>query len=117
MTRNMPWLVEMQPNMFVEMSKDLAKRKGINNGDWVKVKSIRGEIEAVAMVTDRIQVLTVNGKKTDVVNMPYHYGYIGYCTGGPKNISYAGNILTPDAGDANTTIPESKAFLVNIEKA
>lgn len=117
MTRNMPWLVEMQPNMFVEMSKDLAKRKGIKNGDWVKIKSIRGETEAVAVVTDRIQVLTINGKKTDVVNMPYHYGYTGYCTGGPKDISYAGNVLTPNVGDANTAIPESKVFLVDIVKA
>ncbi len=117
MTRNQPWLVEMQPNMFVEMSKDLAKRKGISNGDWVKVKSIRGETEAVAVVTDRLQVLKVNGKDTDVVNMPYHYGYKGICTGGPKNISYAANVLTPNVGDANTAIPESKAFLVNIEKA
>ena len=117
MTRNMPWLVEMQPNMFVEMSKDLAKRKGIKNGDWVKVKSIRGETQAVAMVTDRIQVLKVNGRDTDVVNMPYHFGYKGYCTGGPKDISYAANVLTPNVGDANTTIPESKAFLVDVEKA
>lgn len=117
MTRNMPWLVEMQPNMFVEMSKDLADRKGISNGDWVKVTSIRGETEAVAVVTDRIQVLEVSGQKTDVVNMPYHFGYMGYCTGGPNDISYAANQLTPNVGDANTTIPESKAFIVDIEKA
>lgn len=117
MTRNMPWLVEMQPEMFVEMSKSLAKRKGIKNGDWVKIKSIRGETEAVALVTDRVQVLTVNGKDTDIVNMPYHFGYTGYCTGGPKDISYASNVLTPHVGDANTAIPESKAFLVDIEKA
>jgi formate dehydrogenase major subunit len=117
MTRNMPWLVEMQPNMFVEMSKDLAKRKGIENGDWVKIKSIRGETEAVALVTDRMQVLKVNGKDTDVVNMPYHFGYKGICTGGPKDITYAANVLTPNVGDANTAIPESKAFLVDIEKA
>ncbi len=117
MTRNQPWLVEMQPNMFVEMSVDLAKRKGIKNGDWVKIKSIRGETEAVALVTERMQVLKVNGKNVDIVNMPYHYGYKGLCTGGPKNISYAANVLTPHVGDANTAIPESKAFLVDIVKA
>jgi formate dehydrogenase major subunit len=117
MTRNMPWLVEMQPNMFVEMSVDLAKRKGVSNGEWVTVKSIRGEVDCVAMVTDRIQVITVDGKPTDVVNMPYHYGYTGYCTGGPGGKNYAGNQCSPHIGDCNTTTPEYKAFLVDIVKA
>ena len=117
MTRNMPWLVEMQPNMFVEISKDLARRKSVKNGDWVKVKSIRGEVECVAVVTDRIQVIQVDGKGTDVVNMPYHFGFRGYATGGPKDLSYAGNQTSPHVGDCNTTTPEYKAFLVNIEKA
>jgi len=117
MTRNMPWLAEMQPNMFVEMSKDLAKRKGISNGEWVTVKSIRGEVNCVALVTDRIQVITVDGKPADVVNMPYHYGYTGYITGGPDGKNYAGNQTTPNIGDCNTTTPEYKAFLVDIVKA
>ena len=117
MTRNMPWLVEMQPNMFVEMSKDLAKRKGVKNGQWVKVKSMRGEVKCVAMVTDRMQVMKVNGEDTDIVNMPYHYGYVGYCTGGPNGDNYAGNQISPHIGDCNTSTPEYKAFLVNIEKA
>ena len=117
MTRNMPWLAEMQPNMFVEMSKDLAKRKGVKNGEWVKVKSIRGEVECVALVTDRVQVLKVNGRDTDVVMMPYHFGYKGYITGGPNGKNYAANQTSPHVGDCNTTTPEYKAFLVNIEKA
>jgi len=117
MTRNIPWLAEMQPNMFVEMSKDLAKRKGVSNGDWVTVKSARGEVNCVALVTDRIQIITVDGKPTDVVNMPYHYGFMGYITGGPDGKNYAGNQLTPHIGDCNTSTPEYKAFLVNIEKA
>ena len=117
MTRNLPWLAEMQPELFVEMSKDLAKRKGIKNGDRVKVKSIRGEVEGVAIVTDRVQVFNLNGNKVDVVGLPWHYGYMGYVIGGPKGKSYAANQLTPHVGDANTTIPEYKAFLVDIEKA
>jgi formate dehydrogenase major subunit len=117
MTRNIPWLVEMQPNMFVEMSKSLAKRKGIKNGQWVTVKSIRGEVDCVALVTDRIQVLTVNSKTADVVMVPYHFGFTGLSTGGPGGKNYAGNQLSPNVGDCNTTTPEYKAFLVNIEKA
>ncbi|MBU4179241.1 MAG: hypothetical protein KJ625_04765, partial [Actinobacteria bacterium] len=106
---------------FIEMSKDLARRKGISDGDWVKLKSIRGEVNAVAIVTDRIQVLdiVVDGEtiKTDVVGIPWHYGYTGRCIGGPKGKSYSANQLTPHVGDANTMIPEYKAFLVDIEKA
>jgi formate dehydrogenase major subunit len=117
MTRNMPWLVEMQPNMFVEMSKSLADRKGIKNGAWVKLTSARGEVKCVAVVTDRIQVLKVNNEDTDYVMVPYHFGFTGLCTGGPNGDNYAGNQLTPHVGDCNTTTPEYKAFLVNVEKA
>ncbi|MCF8044529.1 MAG: formate dehydrogenase-N subunit alpha, partial [Desulfarculaceae bacterium] len=39
MTRPQPWLMEMQPQVFVEMSEELAKAKGIKNGEQVKVKS------------------------------------------------------------------------------
>lgn len=117
MTRNLPWLAEMQPEMIVELSKDLAKRKGIKNGDTVLVKSIRGGVECVALVTERVQVLKINGTNCDVVGLPWHYGYTGYITGGPNGRSYAANQLTPHLGDANTMTPEYKAFLVDIEKA
>ena len=117
MTRNSPWLNECMPEMFIELSYDLADRKGIGDGDWVLVKSIRGEVKAVAIVTDRVQVLEVNGKKTDVVGIPWHYGYMGLSIGGPKGGNYAANQLSPNVGDANTMIPEYKAFLVDIEKA
>ncbi len=55
MTRNLPWLAELQPDMFVEMSRELAWEKGIENGDKVLVESARGAIEAVAVVTRRMQ--------------------------------------------------------------
>jgi formate dehydrogenase major subunit len=53
MTRWCPWLAEMQSKMFVEMSKELARMKGIENGERAIVKSIRGEVEGVAIVTER----------------------------------------------------------------
>ena len=34
MTRNLPWLVELMPQMFIEMSEELAKEKGIEQGSW-----------------------------------------------------------------------------------
>ncbi|MBN2167816.1 MAG: formate dehydrogenase, partial [Actinobacteria bacterium] len=117
LTRNLPWLCELQPEVFVEMSFELAGEKGISNGDRVNLKSIRGEVSAVAIVTERVQTLTIDGKKTHVVGLPWHYGYTGYCIGGPDGDNYSANQLTPNVGDANTMIPEYKAFLVNIEKA
>lgn len=111
MSRTLPWLAEAQPELFVEMSKDLASRKGIQNGDKVIVTSARGQVTAVAIVTDRVQPLEVDGKKVDLVGLPWHFGWAGIATGDVVND------LTPHVGDANTMIPEYKAFLVDIRKA
>jgi len=110
MTRNTPWLAELQPDMFVEMSKELAELKGIENGEWVTVESARNKIRAVAMVTDRFRPFKVGGAIVHQVGMPWCFGYMGYVTGD------SANLLTPNIGDANTMIPESKAFLVNVRK-
>jgi len=108
MTRNLPWLVELMPEMFVELSEELAAEKGIKNGARVVVESARGRIEAVAIVTNRFSPYTINGKKVHHIGMPWHWGYMGLSTGD------SANVLTPNIGDANTTIPEYKAFLCNI---
>ena len=57
MTRNLPWLVELVPDMFVEISEELAKKKDIANGDFVTITSKRGSIQARALVTSRIKPL------------------------------------------------------------
>jgi formate dehydrogenase major subunit len=111
MTRNLPWLAELMPEMFTEIDEELAAEKGIRNGDKVVVEGARGEIKAVAIVTKRLRPLTVNGKTVHTVGLPWHFGYQGLVTGD------SANILTPYVGDANTTIPEYKAFLVNIRRA
>jgi formate dehydrogenase major subunit len=110
MTRNQPWLAEMQPNMFVEMSPELAAERSIQNGEKIIVESARGSIEAIAMVTRRIRPLQVNGQIVHQVGLPWHWGYKGLVTGG------SANELTPPVGDANTMIPETKAFLCNVKK-
>ncbi|MCX5707924.1 MAG: formate dehydrogenase-N subunit alpha, partial [Candidatus Omnitrophica bacterium] len=117
MTRNLPWLAELMPEMFVEMSVSLAADRGIKNGDVVKVSSARGEVQAKACVTERLKPFTCNGKTVEMVNIPWHFGYNGYITGGPdKNQDYSANQVTTNAGDANTWIQESKAFLCDIKK-
>jgi formate dehydrogenase major subunit len=105
-------LAVVQPEQFVEMDESLARKKGIRNGDWVKVRSKRGEIVAKAMVTKRIKPLMVNGKETHTVGIPIHWGFNGLAKPG-----YLANTLTPFVGDASVQTPEFKAFLVDVEKA
>ncbi len=101
----------LQPQQFVELSEDLAKKKGIMAGDWVKVRSNRGQLRAVAVVTKRLKPLKVDGKTIEVVGLPFHWGFTGLTKKG-----YPSNVLTPFVGDANAETPEFKAFLVDIEK-
>ena len=101
----------LQPEQFVEIGEDLAKEKGIVAGDKVKVRSNRGFIKAVAVVTKRIKTLDVDGKKVHTVGIPLHWGFKGLTKPG-----FITNTLTPSVGDANCQTPEFKAFLVNIEK-
>ena len=111
MTRNQEWLSELAGHMFIEMSEELAKEKGIKNKDKIIVSSARGDIKAYAMVTKRFKPHMMNGKKVHQVGMPWHFGYKGIATGDTANR------LTPHIGDANTTIPEYKAFLCDIRRA
>jgi formate dehydrogenase-N alpha subunit len=110
MTRNMPWVIEAQPEPFCEMSYELAEELKVNNGEKVIVESARGQVEVVALVTKRFKPFQMNGRRVHQVGIPWHWGYIGLSTGA------SANELTPHVGDANTTIPEFKAFLVNIRK-
>jgi len=113
MTRHVPWLLEMQPQVFVEISKELASEKGIKSGEKVQVKSARGEMWAVAVVTGRFKPFKVAGSTIHQVGLPYHFGW-QYPADGSGGDS--ANLLTPTVGDANTMIPETKAFMVNVEK-
>jgi formate dehydrogenase major subunit len=111
LTRNLPWLAELVPNMFVELSEELAKAKGIKNGDDVIISTTRGDVKAVAMVTKRFKPLTVQGKLVHEVGLVWCFGYKGYATGDPANR------LTAHIGDANTMIPEYKAWLCDVRRA
>ncbi len=111
MTRNLPWLVELMPQAFVEMSEELAAEKHISTGELVIIKSVRGKVQAVAIVTKRFKPFQLNGKTVHQIGLPWHWGFMGLSTGD------SANTLSPHVGDANTMIPEYKAFLVDIEKA
>jgi formate dehydrogenase major subunit len=111
LTRWQPWLLELQPQLFVEMSNELGKLKGINNGDLCKVSSARGEVEAVAIVTGRFKPFKVQGTTVHQVGLPWCFGWVYPPDGGDS-----ANLLTPSTGDPNTRIPETKAFMVNVDK-
>ncbi len=114
MTRHQPWQLEMIPQLYVEMSEELAAEKEIKNGDKVKVSSGRGEVLARAVVTTRFKPFKVAGSTVHQVGLPWCFGW-QYPKDGDQGDS--SNLLTPTIGDANTMIPESKAFMVNVEKA
>jgi len=111
LTRWQPWLLECEPQLFVEMSRELAELRGIANGDPCLVASARGQVEAVAMVTGRFKPFKVQGSVVHQVGLPWCYGWVHPADGGDS-----ANLLTPAAGDPNTRIPETKAFMVNVVK-
>ncbi len=114
MTRWQSWLLEIQPDMFVEMSNELADMKGIKNGEKVFVKSARGEVVAVAVVTPRFKPFTIKGQTVHQVGVPWHFGWRWPY---PEKLELrSANLLTPNIGDPNTMIPESKAFMVDVVK-
>ncbi|MDX9820325.1 MAG: molybdopterin dinucleotide binding domain-containing protein, partial [Syntrophales bacterium] len=111
LTRWQMWLLEMQPELYVEIGEVLAREKGIKNGERVKVSSVRGEVACVAMVTKRFRPFAVAGKTVHQVGLPFNYGWLF-----PKDGGDSTNFLTPTVGDANTFCPEYKAFMVNVKK-
>lgn len=110
-TKNVLLNAIAQPEQFIEISEVLAKEKGIAAGDTVKVSSNRGYIQAKAVVTKRLKPLIVDGKIIHHIGIPLHWGFIGVAKKG-----FVANTLTPSVGDANTQTPETKSFLVNVEK-
>ena len=111
LTRWQAWLLEAMPELYVEIGEPLAKEKGIENGQRVRVSSVRGAVECVAMVTKRFRPFQVEGKTVHQVGLPFNYGWLH-----PKDGGDSTNFLTPTVGDANTFCPEYKAFMVNVTK-
>jgi formate dehydrogenase major subunit len=110
MSRWLPWLAELMPELFVEMSPEFAGEKGIANGDYVTVRTARGKTHARALVTKRLRPFNLDGKVVHQVGMPWHWGYMGIAT------SDIANNTTALVADPNVSIHEGKAFTCKIEK-
>ncbi len=108
MSRFNSWLSELQPEMFVELSPELAAERGITHGGWVVVESARGRIEARAMVTRRLRPLSIEGNVVHQVGLPFHWAFAGEVVGGNAND------LTSLVADPNVSMHESKAFACQV---
>jgi formate dehydrogenase major subunit len=110
MSRWLPWLAELQPELFVEISPEHAEELGISNTELVQISTPRGSIQAKALVTKRVRPYLVNGKKLHHVGMPWHWGYKGIAVGDVVND------LSALVGDPNVSIHEAKVFVCNVSK-
>ena len=108
MSRTLPWLNELQPEMFVELDPVLAHDRGIEDGGWLLVATARGEIEARAMVTERMKPLRIGEQIVHQIAVPFHWGYAGLSTGD------SANDLLHLSGDPNTTIETTKTLTCDV---
>jgi len=108
MSRFNSWLNELQPEMFVELSPELAAERGIVHGDWLTVQTPRARIEARAMVTRRLRPLPVDGRVIHQVGIPFHWAFAGEVVGGNAND------LTSLLADPNVSMHECKAFACQV---
>jgi formate dehydrogenase major subunit len=108
MSRWVPYLAELQPEFFCEVSPELAAERGLEHMGWATIATARNVVEARVLVTDRLTPLTVNGRETYQIGLPYHWGTQGYSTGD------SANDLTSLSLDPNVHIQEVKAFACDI---
>jgi formate dehydrogenase major subunit len=108
MSRWLPYLSELQPEFFCEVSPELAGERGLEHLGWATIVTARNAIEARVLVTDRMTPLTVQGRTLHQVGLPYHWGPNGYSTGD------SANDLVEISLDPNVHIQEVKAFACDI---
>jgi formate dehydrogenase major subunit len=108
MSRWQPYLAELQPEFFCEVSPELAAERQLEHLGWATVITARAVIEARVLVTARMTPLTVQGRPLHQVGLPYHWGTSGYTTGD------SANDLAAISLDPNVHIQEVKAFACDI---
>jgi formate dehydrogenase major subunit len=109
MSRWTPYLSELQPEFFCEISPELAAERALEHGGWATLVSARGVVEARVLVTDRMTPLHVDGRVVHTIGMPYHWGPNGYARGDSMNE------LSSMSLDPSSHIQEVKALTVDIQ--
>jgi formate dehydrogenase major subunit len=105
MSRYLPHLAELQPELFAEISPELAAEIGVSNGEYLTITTMRGILEARALVTERSRPLIIDGKLRHTIALPYQFGYKGVVTGD------APNDLLAISEEPNVRIMETKALV------
>jgi formate dehydrogenase major subunit len=100
MSRTVPYLSELQPELFCEVSPELARERGLEHGSFATIVTERTAVEARVHVTPRL--------RPDTVGLPYHWGNRGIVTGDIVNDLF-GLALDP-----NVHIQEVKAATCDV---
>ncbi len=108
MSRWLPWLAELMPELFCEISPELSVERGIMNGEYMTIWTARGEIQARALVTRRMKPFTINGRTVHQIGLPWHWGWQGTAQGDVVNN------LSALVADPNVSIHEGKVFTCNV---
>jgi formate dehydrogenase major subunit len=110
MSRWLPWLSALQPELFAELSPEHAEEIGVANLDTVAITTPRATIRAKALVTRRIRPFIIAGTTVHHVGMPWHWGYKGIVRGDVVND------LAALVGDPNVSIHEAKVFVCKVTR-
>jgi len=108
MTRHLSHLSELQPELFTEVSPELAEEIGLEHGGWATISTPRALVEARVMVTTRMRPMRIDGRTVHQVGLPYHWGYRGQVTGDVVND------LLVISEEPNVRIMETKALVCNV---
>jgi formate dehydrogenase major subunit len=109
MSRTLPFLAELQPEFFCEVSPELAAERKLEHAGWATIITARSAIEARVLVTERIRPIEVQGRKLHQIGLPYHWGANGLSTGD------SANDLAHLSLDPNVHIQEVKALACDIQ--
>ncbi len=110
MSRWLPYLSELQPEFFCEVSPELAAERGLVDRGWATIVSARTAIEARVMVTERMVPLQIAGRQFHQIGLPYHWGVgeSALVTGDSANDLFGVTL------DPNVHIQESKVASCDI---
>lgn len=108
MSRGLSHLAELQPELFCEISPELAREKGLVQRDWVTLVTPRGILSAKALITARMRPLQIDGATVHQVGLPYHWGWKGMVVGDVVND------LLVISQDPNVRIMETKGLVCNL---
>jgi formate dehydrogenase major subunit len=109
MSRQLAYLSELQPALFVEVSPELASVRGLAHMDWAHVVTSRTAVDARVFVTERMRPLRIDDHVVHQIWMPYHFGNKGLVDGDVVND------LLGVVADPNVFIQESKVATCDIQ--